>query len=50
MSAMGRRQPPRRSTKEQAAHPLHIRRDEAFANRRASLKGIPTKPGFDRDE
>jgi hypothetical protein len=29
---------------------LHIRRDEAVANRRASLKGIPTKPGFDRDE
>jgi hypothetical protein len=29
---------------------LHIRRDEAKANRRASLKGIPTKPGFDRDE
>jgi hypothetical protein len=29
---------------------LHIRRDEADANRRASLKGIPTKPGFDRDE
>jgi hypothetical protein len=29
---------------------LHIRRYEATANRRASLKGIPTKPGYDRDE
>jgi Deoxyribonuclease NucA/NucB len=29
---------------------LHIRRDEATANRRASLRGIPTKPGYDRDE
>jgi hypothetical protein len=29
---------------------LHIRRDEADANRRASLRGIATKPGFDRDE
>jgi hypothetical protein len=29
---------------------LHIRRYEATANRRASLRGIPTKPGYDRDE
>ncbi len=29
---------------------LRIRRYEATANRRASLKGIPTKPGYDRDE
>jgi hypothetical protein len=29
---------------------LHIRRDEATANRRASLRGIPTKPRYDRDE
>jgi hypothetical protein len=29
---------------------LHIRRYEADANRRASLRGIPTKKGFDRDE
>jgi hypothetical protein len=29
---------------------LHIRREEARANRRASLRSIPTKPGFDRDE
>lgn len=29
---------------------LHIRRYEAAANRRASLRGIPTKPGYDRDE
>ena len=29
---------------------LHIRRNEAVANRRASLKGIPTRKGFDRDE
>jgi hypothetical protein len=29
---------------------LHIRRDEAVANRRASLRGIATKPRFDRDE
>jgi hypothetical protein len=29
---------------------LHIRRDEAAANRRASLRGIPTRPGYDRDE
>jgi hypothetical protein len=35
-----------------AGHPriLHIRRLEAKANRRASLRGIPTKKGFDRDE
>jgi Deoxyribonuclease NucA/NucB len=33
-------------------HPrvLHIRRYEARANRRASLRGIATKPGYDRDE
>jgi hypothetical protein len=33
-------------------HPrvLHIRRSEATANRRASLRGIPTKRGYDRDE
>jgi hypothetical protein len=29
---------------------LHIRRYEAVANRRASLRGIPTKRGYDRDE
>ncbi len=29
---------------------LHIRRYEATANRRASLRGIPTKKGYDRDE
>lgn len=29
---------------------LHIARNEADDNRDASLKGIPTKPGFDRDE
>ena len=29
---------------------LHFRRYEATANRRASLRGIPTKKGFDRDE
>ena len=29
---------------------LHIPRYEAAANRRASLRGIPTKPGLDRDE
>jgi hypothetical protein len=29
---------------------LHIRRYESDANRRASLRGIPTKPGYDRDE
>ena len=29
---------------------LHIRRSEATANRRASLRGIPTKPRYDRDE
>lgn len=35
-----------------AGHPriLHIRRQEADANRRASLRGIPTRRGFDRDE
>jgi hypothetical protein len=33
-------------------HPrvLHIRRYEGSANRRASLRGISTKPGYDRDE
>jgi hypothetical protein len=33
-------------------HPrvLHIRRYEATANRRASLRGIPTKKRYDRDE
>jgi hypothetical protein len=33
-------------------HPrvLHIRRYEATANRRESLRGIPTKRGYDRDE
>lgn len=33
-------------------HPrrLHIARNEADDNRDASLEGIPTKPGFDRDE
>jgi Deoxyribonuclease NucA/NucB len=29
---------------------LHIRRGEARANRRASLRGIPTRRGYDRDE
>jgi Deoxyribonuclease NucA/NucB len=29
---------------------LHIRRYEATANRRASLRGIATKRGYDRDE
>lgn len=29
---------------------LHIDRDGTDANRRASLKGIPTKQGYDRDE
>jgi hypothetical protein len=29
---------------------LHIRRYEAAANRRASLRGIPTKRGYDRGE
>jgi hypothetical protein len=29
---------------------LHIRRDEATANRRASLRDFPTKRGYDRDE
>lgn len=29
---------------------LHIRRYEGPANRRASLRGIPTKKGYDRDE
>jgi hypothetical protein len=29
---------------------LHICRYEATANRRASLRGIPTKKGYDRDE
>jgi hypothetical protein len=29
---------------------LHIRRFEAAANRRQSLRGIPTRRGFDRDE
>lgn len=35
-----------------AGHPrvLHILRPEAKANRRASLRGIPTKEGFDRAE
>lgn len=32
------------------ARTLHIRRYEEKANRRASLKGIPTKPGHHRDE
>jgi hypothetical protein len=33
-------------------HPrtLHIARDQEKANRRASLKGIATRTGFDRDE
>jgi hypothetical protein len=33
-------------------HPriLRIKRGEAAANRKASLKGWPTRPGFDRDE
>jgi hypothetical protein len=33
-------------------HPrvLHIRRDEGPANRRESLRGIPTKESYDRDE
>jgi hypothetical protein len=33
-------------------HPrvLHIRRYEGPANRRESLRGIPTKKGYDRDE
>jgi hypothetical protein len=33
-------------------HPrvLHIRRYEARANRSESLRGIPTKKGYDRDE
>jgi hypothetical protein len=33
-------------------HPrtLRIARDEADANRKASLQGIPTQRGFDRDE
>jgi hypothetical protein len=29
---------------------LHVRRYEATANRRQSLRGIPTRRGFDRDE
>ena len=29
---------------------LHIARDEAKTNRRLSLRGIPTKEGYDRDE
>jgi hypothetical protein len=29
---------------------LYIRRYEATSNRRASLRGIPTKRGYDRDE
>lgn len=29
---------------------LTIDRDESDANRRASTRGIPTKPGYDRDE
>lgn len=29
---------------------LHIARDEAGQNRRRSLAGVPTRPGFDRDE
>lgn len=29
---------------------LHIFREEGPANRRESLRGIPTRPGFDRDE
>lgn len=29
---------------------LHIERDGADARRRAALRGIPTKAGFDRDE
>ena len=35
-----------------AGHPrtLRIARHEADANRKASLKGIPTRRGFDRDE
>jgi hypothetical protein len=35
-----------------AGHPrtLRIARQEADANRKASLKGIPTQRGFDRDE
>lgn len=35
-----------------AGHPrvLHIRREERWANRRAALRGIPTRKGFDRDE
>jgi hypothetical protein len=37
------------TTKGQPRVP-HVRRYEATANRRASLRGIPTKPGYDRDE
>lgn len=35
-----------------AGHPaqLTIKRSEVKANRRASLRGIPTRPGYDRDE
>jgi hypothetical protein len=35
-----------------AGHPriLHIRREERWANRRAALRGIPTRKGYDRDE
>jgi Deoxyribonuclease NucA/NucB len=35
-----------------AGHPrtLRIARQEADANRKASLRGIPTQRGFDRDE
>jgi hypothetical protein len=29
---------------------LHIDREDAQAHRRASLRGIPAKPGYDRDE
>lgn len=29
---------------------LHIAREKADAHRSASLRGIPTKPGYDRDE
>lgn len=41
--------PPTRDGKPEAKH-LHIARGEAKAHRRASLKGVPTLRGFDRDE
>lgn len=35
-----------------AGHPrvLHLRRQERWANRRAALRGVPTRKGYDRDQ